>query len=115
MEGTNKPKEHMETYWYVLALTEVYLNQKRIDVCKHTVKVSLGGLGIMCSPQDSRFAGLNRLKLMDFFQDVKILSTSPLEGTWSLGSRVWNFRLVKEPQAWKNRPLSKTLIGVFTS
>ena len=28
-------------------------------------------------------------------------------GTLSWGSRVWDFRLVKEPQAWKNRPLSK--------
>ena len=28
-------------------------------------------------------------------------------GTLSWGSRVWDFRLVKEPQTWKNRPLSK--------
>ena len=32
---------------------------------------------------------------------------NPPGGTLSLGSRVWDFRLVKEPQAWKNRPLSK--------
>ena len=41
------------------------------------------------------------------FQDVKILSTSPPGGTLSWGSRVLDFRLVKEPQAWKNRPVSK--------
>ena len=35
------------------------------------------------------------------------LSTSPPRGTLSWGSRVWDFRLDKEPQAWKNRPLSK--------
>ena len=40
-----------------------------------------------------------------FFQDVKILNTSPAGGTLSCGSRVWDFRLRKEPQAWKNRPL----------
>ena len=42
-----------------------------------------------------------------FFQDVKILSTSPPWGTLSRGSQVWDFRLVKEPQAWKIRPLNK--------
>ena len=26
---------------------------------------------------------------------------------FKLGSRVWDFRFIKEPQAWKNRPLSK--------
>ena len=36
---------------------------------------------------------------MDFF--------SPPGGTSSWGSRVWDFRLVKGPQAWKNRTLSK--------
>ena len=40
------------------------------------------------------------------FQDVKILSTSPPGETLSWGSRVWDFRLVKEPQAWKSMPLS---------
>ena len=43
------------------------------------------------------------------FQDLKILSTSPPEGTLSLGSLVWDFRLVKKPQAWNNRPLSNIL------
>ena len=28
--------------------------------------VRLGGHGEMCSPQDSRFAGSNQLRLMDF-------------------------------------------------
>ena len=32
---------------------------------------------------------------------------NPSGGTLSWGSRVWDFRLVKEAQAWKNRPLSK--------
>ena len=35
------------------------------------------------------------------FQDIKILSTSLLGGNLSWGSWVWDFRLVKEPQAWK--------------
>ena len=35
------------------------------------------------------------LRSMDFFQDVKFLSTSPPGETLSWGSRVWDFRLVK--------------------
>ena len=34
------------------------------------------------------------------FQVVKILSTSPPGGTLNWGFRIWDFRLVKEPQAW---------------
>ena len=34
------------------------------------------------------------------FQDVKILSISPPGGTWSCRSQVWDFRLIKKPQAW---------------
>ena len=36
-----------------------------------------------------------------FFRTLNILSTSPPGGTSSRGSQVWDFRLVKEPQAWK--------------
>ena len=47
--------------------------------------VVLGGLGVQCSPRDPRFAGSNQAELEGFFQDVKILSTSPPGGTlgWS--------------------------------
>ena len=38
-------------------------------------------------------------RLMDFFQDVQILSTSPPGGTLSQGSRVLEIKLVKESQA----------------
>ena len=40
--------------------------------------VSLGGLGVTCSPRDPRFAGSNLSEVDGFFQDVKIMSTSPL-------------------------------------
>ena len=63
-------------------------------------------LGVMCSSRDSRFAGSNPAEVDGFFQDVKILCTSPPGGTVSRGPQVWDFRLVKEPQVWKNRPLS---------
>ena len=46
----------------------------------------LGGLGVMCSPQDPTFAGSNPAEFDGFFQDVKILSKSPPGGTLSLGS-----------------------------
>ena len=39
--------------------------------------VGLGGLGLACSPRDPRFAGSNPAEVDGFFQDVKILSTSP--------------------------------------
>ena len=45
--------------------------------------VGLGGLEVMCSPRDPRFAGLNPAEFDGFFQDVKILSISPPGGTLS--------------------------------
>ena len=50
----------------------------------------LGALGVTCSPRDPSLAGLNPAEVDEFFQDVKILSTSPPGGT---------FRLFKEPLA----------------
>ena len=47
--------------------------------------VGLGGLGVTCSPQDPRFPGSNPAEVDGFFQDVKILSTNPPEGTLSRG------------------------------
>ena len=78
-------------------------------LAKYTIEiVGLGGLGVTCSPRNQRFAGSNPAEVDGFFQDVRILSTSPPGGTLSWGSRVWDFRLVKESQAWKNRPLNKS-------
>ena len=53
-----------------------------------TKLVGLGGLGVTCSPRDSRIAGSNPTEVDGFFQDVKIESRSPLGGTLSWGSRV---------------------------
>ena len=47
--------------------------------------VSLGGLGATCSPRDPRFAGSNPAEVDGFFQDLKILGTSPPGGTFKLG------------------------------
>ena len=49
------------------------------------IVVSLGGLGVTCSPRDPRFAGSSPAEVDRFFQDVKILSTSPPGGTLSWG------------------------------
>ena len=65
------------------------------------INVGLGGLVVTCFPRDPKFAGSNSTEVEGFFQDVKILSTSPLGGTLSWGSRVRNFRLIKEPQVGK--------------
>ena len=40
---------------------------------------------VKCSPRDPRFAGWNPADVDGFFQDVKILSTSPLGRTLSWG------------------------------
>ena len=50
--------------------------------------VVLGGLGVTSLPRDPRFAGSNPTEVDGFFQEVKILSTSPSGGTLSWGSRV---------------------------
>ena len=50
--------------------------------------VDLGGLGVTCSPRDPRFAGSNPAEVDGFFQDVKILNTSPPGGTLNWESRV---------------------------
>ena len=55
----------------------VYVPPKRV----------LGGLGVTYAPRDPRFAGSNPAEVDGFFQDVKILSTSPPGGTLCWGSR----------------------------
>ena len=60
----------------------------KISTYSYFGEVGLGGLGVPCSPRDPRFAGLNPSEVDGFFQDVKILSTSPPGGTLSWGSRV---------------------------
>ena len=50
--------------------------------------VGLGGLGVTWSPRDPRFAGSNPAELDGFFQEVKILSTSPPGDHLSWESRV---------------------------
>ena len=52
----------------------------------------LSGLGVTCSPRDPRFAGSNPAEVDGFFEDVKILGTSPPGETLSWGSRVWNLK-----------------------
>ena len=80
---------------------------KNVKLFLNIKNVCLGGLGVTCSPWDPRYAGSNPAEVDGFCQDVKILSISPPGGTLSWGSRVLDFRLVKEPQPWKNRSLSK--------
>ena len=48
----------------------------------------IAGLGVTCSPRDPRFTGSNLTEVDGFFQDVKILSTSPPGGTLSWRSQV---------------------------
>ena len=50
-------------------------------------QVSLDGIWVTCSPRDPSFVGSNPAEVDGFFQDVKILSTSPPGGTFCWGSR----------------------------
>ena len=52
------------------------------------IYIKVVGLGVTCSSRDPRFAGSNPAEVDGFFQDVKILSTSPPGGTLSWGSPV---------------------------
>ena len=56
--------------------------QLRIELAPHfIIRVQAVGLGVTYSPRDPRFAGSSPAEVDGFFQDVKILSTSPSEGT----------------------------------
>ena len=50
------------------------------------IKFGLGGLRVTCLSQDPRFAGSNPAEVAGFYQDVKILSTSPSRRDLSCGS-----------------------------
>ena len=69
--------------------------------------VGLGSLGVTCSPRDPRFAGLNLAQVDEFFQDVKILSTSPPGGILSCDPESEISGSLKNLKPEKNRPLSK--------
>ena len=77
-----------------LILTEIIPSVKNmIFKCIKLTEVILWqlvlvGLGITCSPRDPRFAGSNPAEVDGFFQDVKILSASPLGGTSNWGPQV---------------------------
>ena len=67
---------------------EGFFNSILVKLIFYYRQFGLGGLGVTCSPRDQRFAGSNPAEVDGFFQDVKILSTSPRGGTLSQGSRV---------------------------
>ena len=54
--------------------------------------LGLGGLVVMCSPRDPRFAGSNQAEVDGFSQDIKILSPSLAGGTLSWGVPTLGFQ-----------------------
>ena len=76
--------------------------------------VGLGGLGVPCSPRDPRFAGSNPAKVDGFFQDVKILSTSPPGGTLSWVPEAEISGSLKNLKPEKKLASEQNLIAVFT-
>ena len=65
--------------------TKIFLNRVRSWQEESTL-VGLGCLEVTCSPRDLRFADSSPAEVDGFFQDVKILSTSPPRGNLSWGS-----------------------------
>ena len=63
------------------AVSDRFFFSPIIDVTSYVL--GLGGLRVTCSPRDPRFVGSNLAEVDGFFQDVKILSTSPPGGTLS--------------------------------
>ena len=70
----------IQTYFSLIGTYNLFLT--------YYSKVGLGGLGVTCLPRDPWFAGSNPAEVDGFFQDLKILSTSPPGGTLSTESRV---------------------------
>ena len=110
-DGRHETRATREDFWFLFEDTRDnhwILENKGIGY--HTILVllyvwvfhiGLGDVGVTCSPPDPRFAGSNPAEVDEFFQDLKIPSTSPPGRTLSWGSRVWDVRHVKEPQVWK--------------
>ena len=113
-------EEFSLTIWLknMLLLLLFYIFPGTIQFIHISVESASVVSGSLLDIQGSRFQ--IRLRSMDFFQDVKILSTSPPGCTLSWGSRVWDFRLAKEPQVWKkglwgkfNRNIHVLIISKF--
>ena len=82
---------------YILATCPTHVNVlDLINLTSYYTIVGLCRLGVTCLPRDPGFAGSNSVEVDGFFQDVKILCTSPPGGTLSHGSQVCDSRLVKE-------------------
>ena len=60
--------------------------------------VSLGGLGVTCSPRDPRFAGLNPTEVDGFFSGRKNPEDKSSGRAFKLGVQNLRFQ-IKEPQA----------------
>ena len=73
---------------YTLLSVFVSKHCKVFSIFLLVIQVGLGGFGVTCSPRDPRFEGSNPTKVDGFFQDVKILSTSPPGVTLTWRSRV---------------------------
>ena len=79
----------MDSCWFHLIITPSDATDVTLEASGHWLKAITRaggvGLGVTWSPQDPRFAGSNPAEVDGFFQDVKILSTSPWGGTLSWG------------------------------
>ena len=74
--------------WHSKQYSGTLINSIQLK-CTH---VGLGGLGVTRSSQDPSFAGSKPAEVAGFFQDVKILSTSPPEGTLKLEVPILRFQ-----------------------
>ena len=80
-DSDDDKKNFSEVLLQISVLGTILCNSRLVKV----MKVGLRDLGVPYLPLDSRFAGSNPAEVDGFFQDVKILSTSPPSGTLSWG------------------------------
>ena len=70
-----------KAHCFELVLWEAALVRSPVEGGFSISVVGLGGLGVTCSLRGPSFAGSNPAEVNGFFQDVKILSTSPPRGS----------------------------------
>ena len=75
-----------------------FKNHNFVSIKKIKKLVGLSDLGVLASSR-SKVQGSNPAEVDRFFQDIKVLNSSPPRGTLNRGSRVGDFRLLKEFQA----------------
>jgi hypothetical protein len=89
-------------YFWILSFTQIWSAEVDSSVWHNLKFLSLPWwFQVIYLPWDLKFTGSNPAEVDGLYQDVKVLSTSPLGGTLNLGPWIWDFRLVKNLKSEK--------------